>query len=79
MIEIPFESLPENTLQALIESFVLREGTDYGEYEVNLEQKVSSVHEQLMQGKLKIVFDESEETCTILTKEELFKLLSHRD
>ena len=71
MIEIPFRSLSPDTLEALIESFVLREGTDYGEVELSLEQKVLSVEEQLSQNKLTIIFDEKEESCTIVSKDSL--------
>jgi len=73
MIEIPFSAIGKDTLEALIESFVLREGTDYGEYEVSLQRKVESVYSQLEKGKLKIIFDENEESCTIVTSEELAK------
>jgi uncharacterized protein YheU (UPF0270 family) len=75
MIEIPFPSLAKETLQALIESFVLREGTDYGEYELSLEQKVESVRKQLEKGKLKILFDENEESCTIVNSEDIKQFL----
>jgi uncharacterized protein YheU (UPF0270 family) len=79
MIEIPFASLAEDTLQALIESYVLREGTDYGEFEYTLEQKVAAVDKQLKVGKLKIVFDQAEETCTILSIDELANILKMSD
>lgn len=75
MIEIPFSALGKETLQALIESFVLREGTDYGEYEVSLDKKVESIQKQLTNGKLKILFDENEESCTIVNSDELAKFL----
>ena len=38
---IPWQDLSPETLENLIESFVLREGTDYGEHERTLEQKVA--------------------------------------
>ncbi|SPZ01389.1 Uncharacterised protein family (UPF0270) [Proteus mirabilis] len=37
---IPWQELSTETLDNLIESFVLREGTDYGMQEKTLEQKV---------------------------------------
>ncbi|SUH86409.1 Uncharacterised protein family (UPF0270) [Salmonella enterica subsp. enterica serovar Typhimurium] len=40
---IPWQGLAPDTLDNLIESFVLREGTDYGEHERSLEQKVADV------------------------------------
>jgi len=75
MIEVPFSSLKKETLLSLIESFVLREGTDYGEFEVSLENKVESIRKQLEQGKLKILFDESEESCTIVNSEDIKQFL----
>lgn len=44
---IPWQDLSPETLENLIESFVLREGTDYGEHERTLEQKVADVKRQL--------------------------------
>ncbi|VFS55698.1 Uncharacterised protein family (UPF0270) [Leminorella grimontii] len=40
---IPWQSVNPDTLEAIIESFVLREGTDYGEQEKSLPQKVEDV------------------------------------
>jgi uncharacterized protein YheU (UPF0270 family) len=54
---IPHGELSEGALQGVIESFVLREGTDYGEREVALEQKVGHVLRQLERGEARIVFD----------------------
>ena len=38
MIEIPLDRLEKSTLSAVIEEFVLREGTDYGPSETSLKQ-----------------------------------------
>jgi uncharacterized protein YheU (UPF0270 family) len=40
-IEVPYGELSAELLNAVIESFVLREGTDYGEREFSLEDKVA--------------------------------------
>ncbi|WP_211357017.1 YheU family protein, partial [Enterobacter hormaechei] len=40
---IPWQDLDPETLDNLIESFVLREGTDYGEHERSLTDKVADV------------------------------------
>ena len=42
-LKIPYEKLEPETLQALIEEFVSRDGTDYGRTEVPFEQKVAQV------------------------------------
>lgn len=65
-MEIPHQALSPDTLQALIEEFVLREGTDYGESEVPLEQKLRQIMKQLDQGDIVIVFDPDTESCNII-------------
>ena len=67
-IEIPPEQLSAEVLQALIEEFITREGTDYGVAELSLEQKVSRVKHQLDSGKAVIAFDVATESCTLLLK-----------
>lgn len=69
MIVIPPEQLNEDTLLALIEEFVTRDGTDYGAIEVSLEQKVEQVRQQLAQKNVLIVFDPAAEQANIVTRE----------
>ena len=54
---VPHTALAADVLRAVIESFVLREGTDYGEREVSLDAKVAGVLRQLERGEAQIVFD----------------------
>ena len=56
-VNVPHADLSEDALRGVIESFVLREGTDYGEREYSLEQKVAHVLGQLQRGEARIVFD----------------------
>jgi len=65
-IKIPYDQLNPETLNSVIEEFVTRDGTDYGEIEVSLETKTSQVLGQLKSGKAVIVFDQESETCNIL-------------
>jgi uncharacterized protein len=62
---IPHQMLSLETLCGVIEAFVTREGTDYGEYEVPLETKVAQVRQQLDEGTAVLVYDEDTESCTI--------------
>ena len=62
---IPWQDLSPDTLDNLIESFVLREGTDYGEHERSLEQKVNDVKRQLKSGDVVLVWSELHETVNI--------------
>ena len=65
---IPYESIDSDTLHRLIESFVLREGTDYGEEEVSLEDKVNQVLEQLQDGRVVIEYSEEHESVNIIPR-----------
>lgn len=66
---IPISELQPDTLEQIIESFVLREGTDYGEQEVSLTEKVKEVHQQLKRGEALLVYSELYETVTIVPKD----------
>ena len=68
MIEIPFQRLGDDILQAIIEEFILREGTDYGAREAEFVSKVAQVHKQLASGDILITFDPKTENCTLLTR-----------
>lgn len=65
---IPRQALSPDTLDNLIESFVLREGTDYGEHERSLEQKVNDVKRQLKSGDVVLVWSELHETVNIMPR-----------
>lgn len=56
VIEVPFSSLQPATLRAVIEEFVTRDTTDYGERPRTLDEKVEDVMRQLRQGDARIVF-----------------------
>tara|TARA_B110000003_G_scaffold137342_1_gene139096 strand:+ start:1500 stop:1766 length:267 start_codon:yes stop_codon:yes gene_type:complete len=68
VIEIPAERLPSKTLSAVIEEFILREGTDYGVQEISLQSKIKQVQGQLARGDVLITFDPITESCTLLTR-----------
>ena len=63
---IPWQELSTETLDNLIESFVLREGTDYGMQEKTLEQKVADVKKQLVSGEAVSVWSELHESVNIM-------------
>ncbi|MCG8617866.1 MAG: YheU family protein [Desulfobacterales bacterium] len=63
---IPHDQLSREALLGVIEEFVTRDGTDYGETEVPLETKIQQVLGQITAGKAVIVFDPASETTTIL-------------
>lgn len=66
---IPHHSLDPDTLSAMLEEFVTRDGTDYGEYDANMPLRVRQVRSQLESGRAVIVFDIDEETFSILPRD----------
>jgi uncharacterized protein len=70
-VEIPFRLLSEEALKGLIEEFVSREGTDYGQGEYTLGQKAASIRRQLETGRAVIVYDPITEGCNIALKEDI--------
>lgn len=68
---IPHDQLASETLTSLIEEFVSRDGTDYGEEEVSLPEKVEQVREKLISGEAVILFSESTGQCNIVPKDKL--------
>jgi uncharacterized protein YheU (UPF0270 family) len=75
-VEVPAESLNEETVLKLIDSFIFREGTDYGNIEASLETKRQQILKMLGKNKIKIVFDPNTESATIMTAEDWRKLTS---
>jgi uncharacterized protein len=67
-VVVPYTELAPDLLHAVIESYVLREGTDYGEKEFSLEDKVAHVIKQLKRGDAQIVFDPETESISIIKR-----------
>ncbi len=53
---IPYKELSADALHNLIEQFCLRDGTEYGEQDVSLSEKVAMVQQQLKSGEAVIVY-----------------------
>lgn len=70
---IPWQNIPPETLDSIIESFVLREGTDYGEHEKSLGQKVDDIKRQLKNGDIVLVWSELHETINVMSKGQLIE------
>ena len=63
---IPFDRFPAELLTRVIESFVSREGTDYGAVELSMEEKVEQVRAQLRRREAFVVFEGESESVTIV-------------
>ena len=66
---IPHTELDSDTLYALLEEIVTRDGTDYGEQELSTEQKINRAMALLQNKKMFIFYSELHETCTLQSKE----------
>lgn len=64
-VQVPWRSLSPTTLRAVIEEFITREGTEYGEHDMPLDHKVDAVMAQLKHGSVAIFFDNETETVTL--------------
>jgi uncharacterized protein len=65
-VAVPHTELSEEALRGVVESFVLREGTDYGAKDVSHEAKVADVIGQLERGEARIMFDPLDASVTLV-------------
>jgi uncharacterized protein YheU (UPF0270 family) len=65
-VVVPYTELAEQTLRAVIEAFVLREGTEYGSRDFALEEKVAHVRSQLERGVARIIYDPESDSIDIV-------------
>jgi uncharacterized protein YheU (UPF0270 family) len=67
---IPLDQLSNETLAAIIEDFILREGTEYGAEDISKQAKISQVKNQLKQGSAVLVYSELHESVNILPSDQ---------
>jgi uncharacterized protein len=79
MVVVPHTELSAEALLGVIESFILREGTDYGWKDVTHETKVAQVRRQLERGEARILFDPLDSSVTIVPVERGFRRVSSPD
>jgi uncharacterized protein len=63
--KIPVNKLSHEALQGVIEEFISRAGTDYGEIEASQETKFRQVKYKLENGSAVLIFDDEAETTNI--------------
>jgi len=68
---VPFDALSAEALNGLLEEFVTRDGTDYGDQEISLSAKVAQVRRMLSSGEAVILFSESTGLCNIVLSSSL--------
>ena len=68
-VEVPLRRLDATVLNAMLEEFATRDGTDYGLRELSLEEKVENLMRQLTCGELTLVYDLDTEQWDLCTRE----------
>ncbi len=74
-VQVPLNRLSEDVLQALLEEFASRDGTDYGAVELTLEQKAGNLRRQLEREEVAILFDTESEQWDLVAADQLPALL----
>jgi uncharacterized protein YheU (UPF0270 family) len=65
-VVVPHAELSAEALLGVIENFILREGTDYGDRIVSHDEKVAQVLLQLERHEARILFDPLDSSVTIV-------------
>lgn len=60
---IPHSQLAPDTLRAIVQEFVTRDGTDHTE----VEKRIAAVLQQLADGQAELHFDSDEQSCQIVS------------
>ncbi|MDF2181390.1 YheU family protein [Neptuniibacter sp. CAU 1671] len=68
---VPWQAVQPETLDNLIEEYVTRDGTDYGEQETSLSRRVEQIRTKLQSGEAVLLFSESTGLCNIVAKDSL--------
>ncbi len=71
IVEVAYKELESTTLKKLVEEFIMREGTDYGAVEMDLDQKISLVINQLKNGDAALMWDTNLQSSNIVLKKDL--------
>ncbi len=64
---IPPDRLSPEVMISVIEEFITRNGTDYGQVEMPLDTKIMQVKNQLEYGLAVLIYDDETETCNIFS------------
>ena len=75
-VRVPPARLQAGVLQALLEDYASRDGTDYGAREYTLEEKSEHLRRQLDAGELQILYDLDSEQWDLLARQAAEELLN---
>lgn len=69
MIEIDHTLLSAEALNSILIEFITREATEYGDFEIELKQKIMQIKRKLESGEVIIVYESSEGSCEIVSSD----------
>lgn len=75
-VRVPPERLPAETLTALLEEYASRDGTDYGQYDISLDEKRDQLRARLTAGELQLLYDADSEHWDLVQKDRARELLA---
>jgi uncharacterized protein YheU (UPF0270 family) len=67
---IPVDKLSAEALHGVIQEFISRDGTDYGEFEASAEKKFRQVKQKLENGLAVLIYDDEMETTNIFRNDD---------
>ncbi len=79
MIEVPWDAIDPDTLYRLVEEFVTREGTDYGQQEFSLDTKVQQILAGLKRRQWLIIVDTAMQNTHIVEAAEWRRAMKRGD
>lgn len=65
-LEIPWQELSGAALTGVLEAWVLREGTDYGEVERDFASKVAELRALVERGEARLLFDPATRSVAVV-------------
>lgn len=74
-VHVPPGRLSAEVYQALLEEFASRDGTDYGDVELTLEQKTGNLRRQLENGEVLILFETESEQWDLMAAQQAQEIL----
>lgn len=76
LVSVPPSRVSKEGLQALLEEFASRDGTDYGVQETPLEERVRELRARLDAGEVELLFDLDSETWDLLSRDDAQRVLA---
>lgn len=74
-VEVPHTRLPQAVFRALLEEYATRDGTDYGEREWSLTEKVQRLEAQVACGDVRLLYDAQSEEWDLVSADAAALLL----